>query len=114
MASAKRDEIALKERELDQQRQRMEEQRRQWEYNAARAALNCLPELIKITQNTVTDNEDKIWAARKVCFGKPPWTGSQGPSTPLETPKTSVDDLPAPHFFTEIHTTAETPAKTEN
>jgi hypothetical protein len=94
IVNAKRDELALKERELDQQRQRMAEQRRQWEYNAARAALNCLPELIKITQNTDTDNEDKIWAAREICFG-------------------GADSDAATQKNTKIHTTAETLSQSE-
>lgn len=67
-----RQEIELKKRELDQEDKRIEEQRRQWEYNAARAAINHMPALQKIYNDQTMDNEDKIWAARDVCFGKPP------------------------------------------
>lgn len=63
-------ELALKEQQLALERERMVEQRRQWEYNAARAALNYLPDLQKVMRNKALDNEDKIWAATDICFGK--------------------------------------------
>jgi hypothetical protein len=74
LIKARREELELKKRELDQEDKRMEEQRRQWEYNAARAALNHMPELQKIYNDQTIDPEDKIWAARDVCFGKDPST----------------------------------------
>jgi hypothetical protein len=115
IVSAKREELALKERELDQQRERMEEQRRQWEYSAARAALNCLPELIKITQNTATDNEEKIWAARDVCFGKPEVNLPTHNISRSERPESGnkLVEVLGTQKNTIIHTTAVTPAQIE-
>ena len=80
-AAAARERIAL-------ERERMIEQRRQWEYNAARAALNHMPALIKIFQDATMDNEDKIWAAREVCFGKPP--------APEPSASESISPAPSP------------------
>ena len=83
-----RQEIELKKRELDQEDKRIEEQRRQWEYNAARAAINHMPALQKIYNDHTLDNEDKIWAAREVCFGKPPQTS--GSPLPLPDEESEV------------------------
>ena len=40
-------------------------------------SITC-PELLKIYRDDALDNEDKIWAAREICFGKPPSPGTAG------------------------------------
>ena len=67
-----RQQSAATQERLSLERERMAEQRREWEYNAARAALNHMPELMRIYHNNTLDNEDKFWAAREICFGKAP------------------------------------------
>ena len=80
-----RQQTAATQERLALERDRMAEQRRQWEYNAARAALNHMPALMKIYHTDTTDNEDKIWAAREICFGKAPGETAPAAATSPET-----------------------------
>jgi hypothetical protein len=50
-------------------REKLNLERRQFEYNAARVALSLLPELIAIDQMTDIDDEEKIWRVRDRVFG---------------------------------------------
>ncbi|HUS37104.1 MAG TPA: hypothetical protein VM680_17290 [Verrucomicrobiae bacterium] len=73
------DDIAVKREFLDVARQqlalsseRLQFDKTQFEYNAARAALALLPELTAIDQTRDIDDEAKIWKVRTRLFGASP------------------------------------------
>jgi hypothetical protein len=57
---------------LELERQRIAEQRRQWEFDAARAVMKNYVEYQKVDKRSDIDEHDKIWLAREIAFGKPP------------------------------------------
>ncbi len=59
---------AQREREHKLHQDRLEQKKTEFEFNAARAALNHLRELNEIAANHPGDNEDKIWATRDQIF----------------------------------------------
>ena len=64
-------------------RERLELDRKKFQFNASREALLKLPELTKIMDNPATDDEDKIWAARQQLFGTPPPHPNGGANVPV-------------------------------
>jgi hypothetical protein len=95
----KTEELKLKQQELALARERLAETKRQFNYNAGRAALIHNIELQKIMKNRKLDNEDKIWAACDVCFG--PGSSGQPPAqfVPTTIPKTPAPDQTPPSSF---------------
>ncbi len=65
-------------------RARLELDRQEFQYNAARAALSVLPDLNAIDRLAGIDDEDKIWRARQRLFGScpPPTSPGPGPASP--------------------------------
>src|SRR3954462_4558023 len=74
LVKLRREEIEIKKRELAQQDERLAEQRRQWEFDAAREVMKNYLEYQKIDKRSDIDEHDKIWRARDIAFGKPPST----------------------------------------
>jgi hypothetical protein len=72
LVKLRREEIELKKRELAQEDARQAEQRRQWEFDAAREVMKNLVEYQKIYRQPNIDEPEKIWQARDIAFGKPP------------------------------------------
>jgi len=62
------------------EKERMIEQRRQWQFDAARKALDHAALLQKVAADPVLDNQDKIWAAHGICFGPDSEPESPNPS----------------------------------
>jgi hypothetical protein len=94
-------ELKLKEDAHALARERLAETKRQFNYNAGRAALihNC--ELQKIMKNRKLDNEGKIWEASKVCFGEVPGDGAppyQAPSTAYSLGHDNTQSVPPAPF----------------
>jgi hypothetical protein len=67
--SVKREYLDLARQQLALARERHQLDKTQFEYNAARAAIALLPELIAIDQMTNIDDEAKIWRVRDRLFG---------------------------------------------
>jgi len=88
----RRGEIDLKKRELAQQDERIAEQRRQWEFDAAREVMKNYVEYQKTDKRAYIDEHDKIWRARDIAFGKPPSSenGTAGFSPTSEAPKAAL------------------------
>jgi hypothetical protein len=71
-ARIKREFLEIAREQVALGRDRLQLDRAQFEYNAARAALSVLPELIAIDQLTNIDDEAKIWRVRDRLFGASP------------------------------------------
>jgi hypothetical protein len=70
--SVKREFLDVARQQLALGRERLQFDKTQFEYNAARAALTILPELIAIDQTHDIDDEAKIWKVRDRLFGPAP------------------------------------------
>src|SRR5688572_27541050 len=70
--------IRVKREELAQERERMLEQKRQWEFDAAREVMRNYVEYEKIHRQPHIDEPEKIWQARAITFGQPPSAGTAG------------------------------------
>jgi hypothetical protein len=68
----KREYIELAKEQLALARERLNHQRRVFEFNAARAALSALCDLQQIADHPQMDDEQKVWAARTHLFGALP------------------------------------------
>jgi hypothetical protein len=64
--------MLVRREELAQERDRMIEQKRQWEFDAAREVMRNYMDYEKIHQRPSVDEPAKIWQAREIAFGKPP------------------------------------------
>jgi hypothetical protein len=82
LVKLRREEIEIQKRELAQQEERIAEQRRQWEFDAAREVMRNYVEYQKIDKRSDIDEHDKIWLARDIAFGKPPSADTGTASVP--------------------------------
>jgi hypothetical protein len=67
---------AVTQERLALERERMAEQKRQWEFNVGRELMKNLVELQKIHRLPGIDDEEKIWKARQIAFGRAPQSPS--------------------------------------
>jgi hypothetical protein len=82
------DVIRVKREELAQERERMLEQKRQWEFDASREVMRNYVDYEKIHRQSEIDEPEKIWQAREITFGKPP--------TQTDTEKHDFQDFTPP------------------
>jgi hypothetical protein len=68
----KREYLEVARQQLALARERLHFEKTQFEYNAARAAIALLPELVAIDQISTIDDEAKIWRVRERLFGSAP------------------------------------------
>lgn len=68
-AELRRQQLQLKKEEINLANKRYDLDKRNSEYNIARELMVRAPEYMRIYSQDHLDNEDKVWAARDVCFG---------------------------------------------
>lgn len=103
--------VRVKREELALERERMLEQKRQWEFDAAREVMRNLVEYQKIHKQPTVDEPEKIWLAREVAFGKDPNRTAEAPSAVVKEEIRSEETVPAaPAACPSASEQAEAPA----
>jgi hypothetical protein len=74
--------IRLEQQRLALEREFLAEKKRQFNFNAARAAAHHAAKIHKVIETKGPDNEDKIWMVNDIVFGPAPTPEDNSPSTP--------------------------------
>lgn len=72
LIQARREDLELKRKDVALEEARLTEQRRQWEFDAAREVMRNFVAYEKIHRRRDINEHSKIWKAREVAFGKSP------------------------------------------
>jgi hypothetical protein len=103
--------VRVKREELALERERMIEQKRQWEFDATREVMRNLVEYQRIHKQPGVDEPEKIWLAREVAFGKDPNRTTEAPSPVVNYEDKSAETAPVvPSSGPSASDRSETPA----